>query len=182
VTNPFSLDPSQPLVGRRRILMPWLPGVFHEGETEPLPSSQRDIYERFLSCEVLTDDEDDDFCPPSNLYEDEDEDDEDTGVDTPGEETDTLALFSDVSTVTTSSATTPGFLAHMMNTSPSPLTRRRYRSLVSSQHDTERRAWEAFIIDRRDSANMRNPPANESRRNCVICTVEERQIICWPCR
>jgi hypothetical protein len=73
--------------------MPWLPGVFHEGETEPLPSSQRDIYERFLSCEVLTDDEDDDFCPPSNLYEDEDEDDEDTGVDTPGEETDTLALY-----------------------------------------------------------------------------------------
>src|SRR6267142_1220595 len=159
------------------------PGVFHEGETEPFPSSQRDIYERFLSGEVLTDDEDDAFCPPSSpvpLYDDDD--DEDTGVDTLDEETDTLALFSDLSTVTTSFTTAPVLLAHLTDTSPSPLTRRRYRSLVSGQEDTERRAWEAFIIDRRDSANMRNPPANESRRSCVICTVEERQIICWPCR
>jgi hypothetical protein len=23
---------------------------------------------------------------------------------------------------------------------------------------------------------------DENRRNCVICTVESRQIICWPCR
>jgi hypothetical protein len=158
-------------------------GVFREGEAEPVPSNQRDIYERFLSGEVLTDDEDDDFCPPSSpgLLHD-DEDDEDTGGDTPDEETDTLALFSDLSTVTTSSGTAPVLLAHMTDTSPSPLTRRRYRGLVSGREDTERRAWEAFIIDRRHSASMRNPPANESRRNCVICTVEERQIICWPCR
>jgi hypothetical protein len=159
------------------------PGVFHEGETEPFPSSQRDIYERFLSGEVLTDDEDDDFYPPSSpIPLHDDDDDEDTGGDTPDEETDALALFSDLSTVTTSSATAPVLLAHMTDTSSSPLTRRRYRILVSGREDTDRWAWEAFISDRRDSANMRNPPANESRRNCVICTAEERQIICWPCR
>jgi hypothetical protein len=160
------------------------PGVFHEAEASP---SQRDIYERFLSGEVLSDDEDDDFYPPSPVLlrddDDDDDNDEDIGVDTPDEDTDTLALFSDLSAAaTTSSATAPVLLAHMTDTSQSPLTRRRYRSLVSGQADTERRAWEAFISDRRDNVNIRNPQANESRRNCVICTAEERQIICWPCR
>jgi hypothetical protein len=96
-------------------------------------------------------------------------------------EAETLALFSDLS-APTSSATAPVLLAHMTDTSSSPLTRRRYRSLVSGQEDPERRAWEAFINDRRDSVNVRNSPTGETRRNCVICTVEERQIICWPCR
>jgi hypothetical protein len=22
----------------------------------------------------------------------------------------------------------------------------------------------------------------DSRRNCVVCTAEPRQVICWPCR
>ena len=162
------------------------PGVFHEGETKSFTPVKRDIYERFLSGEALSDDEDDDFYPPSSpvpLHDDDDDsDDEETGGDTPGGETDTLALFSDLSVATTSSATAPVLLAHMTDTSPSPLTRRRYRSLISGQEDPERKAWEAFINDRRNGANLRNPPTNELRRNCVICTAEERQVICWPCR
>jgi hypothetical protein len=163
------------------------PGVFHEGERKSLIPDQRDIYERFLSGETLSDDEDDDFYPPSSpvSLHDEDQDDvedDDPWGDTPEEETDTLALYSDLSAATTSSATAPVLLAHMTDTSPSPLTRRRYRSLVFGQEDPERDARGIFINDRRDSASLRNPPTTESRRNCVICTVEERQIICWPCR
>lgn len=166
------------------------PGVFHEDETKPFIPGQRDIYERFLSGEELSDDEDDDdYClpsspgPPRDDDGDDDDGDDDTGGDTAYEEADTLALFSDLS-APTSSANAPVLLAHMTDTSPSPLTRRRYRSLVSrqGQEDPERRAWEAFINDRRDSVNVRTPPTSETRRNCVICTVEERQIICWPCR
>ena len=164
------------------------PGVFHEDETKPFLPRQRDIYERFLSGEELSDEEDDDFCPPSSPAprdddgDDDDDDDDDAGGDSPYDGADTLALFSDLSTLSTSSATAPVLLAHMTDTSSSPLTRRRYRSLVSGQEDAERRAWEAFIDDRRDSISVRNPPTSETHRNCVICTVEERQIICWPCR
>ena len=164
------------------------PGVCHEDETKPFIPGQRDIYERFLSGEELSDDEDDDFYPPSSPAPQDDDgdgddgDDDDAGGDSSYAEADTLALFCDLSTPSTSSATAPVLLAHMTDTSPSPLTRRRYRSLVSGQEDPERRAWEAFINDRRDSMNVRNLPTSETRRNCVICTVEERQIICWPCR
>ncbi|KAH9079298.1 hypothetical protein EDB83DRAFT_2341847 [Lactarius deliciosus] len=86
---------------------------------------------------------------------------------------------------TSSSATASLLLAHMTNTSPSPLTRRRYRNLVSGQLDVidhEESAWGAFVDDKRGKASQQNPANTESRRNCVICTVEERQIICWPCR
>ena len=163
------------------------PDVFHEDETKPFVPGQRDIYERFLSGEELSDD-DDDFFPPSSPAppqdddgDDDDSDDGDAGGDSPHEGAETLALFSDLSAAT-SSATAPVLLAHMTDTSSSPLTRRRYRSLVSSQEDSERRAWEVFINDRRDSVNVQHSPTSETRRNCVICTVEERQIICWPCR
>jgi hypothetical protein len=93
-----------------------------------------------------------------------------------------LALFTDHSIASSSSTSTSVLLAHMTDTSSSPLTRRRYQNLVLGQGDAERMAWEAFMNSRRGVANQPGPPANESRRNCVICTTEERQIICWPCR
>jgi len=161
-------------------------GIFHKGKTRLSIPDERDLYERFLSGDVLSDDEDDEFSPQSSpvlQYDDDDDDnDERAEVDTPGEEIDALALFSDLSAATTSSATAPVLLAHMTDTSSSPLTRRRYRNLVSGQQDPEQRAWTAFVNDKRERANSRDPPTNELRRSCVICTVEERQIICWPCR
>jgi len=158
------------------------PGISH-GKTKPSIPDERDLYERFLSGEVLSDDEDDEFSPPSNpaLQYDDDDDDERAEVDTPSEEIDALVLFSDLSAATTS-ATAPVLLAHMTDTSSSPLTRRRYRNLVSGQRDPEQKAWDAFVNGKRERANSRDSPTNELRRNCVICTVEERQIICWPCR
>lgn len=162
--------------------------VYHEGETKPSTPDQRDIYERFLSGEVLSDDDDDDFSLPKSSVsqhddEDDDEDEDDAGGDTPDGELDTLALYRDLSAATTSSSTSGlVLLAHMTDTSSSPLTRRRYRSLVLGQDDPERWAWETFMNSRRSAASQPNPSANEPRRNCVICITEERQIICWPCR
>ena len=157
---------------------------YNEGETKP-PTPDRDIYERFLSGEVLSDDDDDDFSPPKSSvpqHDDDDDDDDDDVGDTPDEEVDTLSLFRDLSTASTSSTSAPVLLAHMTDTSSSPLTRRRYRSLVSGQEDPERRDWETFVHSRRSAANRPGPPTNESHGNCVICITEERQIICWPCR
>ena len=159
-------------------------GVYHEGEMKPSTHDQRDIYERFLSGEVLSDDDDDDddYSPPKSPVPQHDDDDDDTGGNTPDEELDTLGLYRDLSAASTSSTSAPVLLAHMTDTSSSPLTRRRYRSLVFGQEDPEQWAWEAFAISRRSAANQPGPPANEPRRNCVICITEERQIICWPCR
>jgi hypothetical protein len=153
-----------------------------EGETKPSTPDQRDIYERFLSGEVLSDDDDDDFSPPNSSVPQHDDEDDDAGGDTPDEENDALALFTDHSAANSSSTSASVLLAHMTDTSTSPLTRRRYQNLVLGQGDAERMALEAFINSRRGVANQPGLPANESRRNCVICTTEERQIICWPCR
>jgi len=35
---------------------------------------------------------------------------------------------------------------------------------------------EAFVDDKRGKMSRQDPSNNEPRRNCVICTVEERQI------
>ena len=152
-----------------------------EDETEDTASTQQDIYERFLSGEVLSDD-DEEFSPSSNVVLQHDDDNDGTGSDTPDDEVDTLALYTDLSATASSSATASLLLAHMTDTSPSPLTRRRYRSLVSGQPDHEKSAWEAFAGGKSGKLDRQGPSNNESRRNCVICTVEERQIVCWPCR
>ena len=156
--------------------------VGHEGEANSSNPDQRDIYERFLSGDVLSDDDDDDFSPPKSTVPQHDDDDDEAGSDTPDEDNDALALFTDHSVASSSSTGASVLLAHMTDTSSSPLTRRRYQNLVLGQGDAERMAWEAFMNSRRGAANQPGLSANESRRNCVICTTEERQIICWPCR
>ena len=181
----FSRSPAPP--GRQTQILDGQTQPFdvgHDGETKPSTLDQHDIYERFLSGEVLGDDDDDDdeFFPPKNPVPQHDDDDDDAGGDTPDEENDALALFTDHSAASSSSTGASVLLAHMTDTSSSPLTRRRYQNLVLGQGDAERMAWEASINSRRGVANQQGPPANESRRNCVICTTEERDIICWPCR
>ena len=179
--QPVFLRPQAPYGGQSQHLGVQSANASQEDETEDPTSTQQDIYERFLSGEVLSDD-DEEFSPSSNSVPQHDDDND---SDTPDEEVDTLALYNDLSATTSSSTTASLLLAHMTNTSPSPLTRRRYRNLVSGQPDVadhEKSAWEAFVDGKRDKVSRQGPPNNESRRNCVICTVEERQIICWPCR
>ncbi|KAI9446566.1 hypothetical protein H4582DRAFT_1803674 [Lactarius indigo] len=176
--QPVFPQPQPPYTGQNLVVQS--ASASQEDETEDTTSAQQDIYERFLSGEALSDD-DEEFSPSSNLVPQHDDDND---SDTPDEEVDTLALYNDLSATTSSSATASHLLAHMTNPEPSPLTRRRYRNLVSGQSDVadhEQSAWEAFVDDKRGKVS-RQYPANESRRNCVICTVEERQIICWPCR
>jgi len=150
---------------------------------------ERDIiYEKFLLGDTLSDD-DEDFDPSSDSRfppgsptstsdgEISDEDGPDSG--------ETVQLYADLSTDTTASSSAPLLLAHMVNTSTSPLTRLRYRKLVhvpDDQHESD--DWQAFVQSRREAKSSATAPdgLDEVRRNCVICTVEPREIICWPCR
>ncbi|KAH9997603.1 hypothetical protein BJV77DRAFT_1059016 [Russula vinacea] len=158
---------------------------YNEGETKP-PTPDRDIYERFLSGEVLSDDDDDDFSPPKSSvpqHDDDDDDDDDDDVgDTPDEEVDTLSLFRDLSTASTSSTSAPVLLAHMTDTSSSPLTRRRYRSLVSGQEILNegigKHSYIAGEVQRTGQSGRSSVgPAGESRS---LLTVSPR-IFTWRC-
>ncbi|KAJ2972840.1 hypothetical protein NUW54_g12181 [Trametes sanguinea] len=113
------------------------------------PASE-DPYKRFLRGEDVSDDEDEEFHPdgfedgldsmptPSSLSEDEDDDGDETGVVEVEEFTEQAQLFADLSTSATQMASAPLLLAHMTDTSPSPLTRRGYRRLVSGSRRAPR--------------------------------------------
>lgn len=157
-----------------------------EGDTEE--SDVDEAYDRFLRGESVSDDEDEGFVPDLDLASDNegDDTDEEQGQEIP-------SLYSDLSEVAAASPTAPVLLAHMTDASNSPLTRRRYTSLVST-HTTSRTGnrggeddWDTFVQVRRDSKQTRSGPSggnsdDTNMRSCVICTVEPREIICWPCR
>jgi len=123
--QPVFLRPPAAYSGQNQGFGDGPPNASQGNETD---DTQQDVYERFLSGEVLSDD-DEDFSPSRHLVSQQDDDNDGTGSDTPDEEVDTLALYNDLSAATPSSATTSLLLAHMTDTSPSPLTRRRYRNL-----------------------------------------------------
>jgi len=78
----------------------------------------------------------------------------------------------------------PVLLAHLTNSSI-PLTRRRYASmLTSSSSSIAPEGLRDIVEDRRASAATRDRDQwdEERRRNCVVCTVEQRDTILWPCR
>jgi len=151
-------------------------------------SDELDVYDRFLRGEIVTDD-DEDFEPtrrsrtaslsgtPSAMSEDDNE-------------RETIALYADLSSAASLSTSAPVLLAHMTDTAASPLTRRRYSRLVSSgdtaspERENVFDDWSKIIDDRRAMFGSvdDNDGLADSRQNCVICTVEPRQIICWPCR
>ncbi|KAI0062367.1 hypothetical protein BV25DRAFT_1804386 [Artomyces pyxidatus] len=166
-----------------------MPGGF-DGEvhdTEPEVDHET-AYQQFLAGEPVSDDDEDEFDPRA-VSVPPDHDDEHDEHESHDEEEETPWPFmelSQVSAAAMSTATAPLWLAHMTDASASPLTRRRYQSLVSG-HDLPAREsgggeWEEFVDDRRAAADEKKRAADDTRRNCVICTVEERQIICWPCR
>ncbi|KAL6301644.1 hypothetical protein BKA93DRAFT_818919 [Sparassis latifolia] len=157
-----------------------------EQEAEP------DVYERFLRGESLSDDEDDeDFELPPDSFNDTPLNFSDDEGESEGDEmVNVFADLSNNSTSTSVSASAPLILAHM--TSSSPLTRRRYQR-IAPDASTFRDAMETdelddFTRERRDTKvaarrlEAEDAATAESRRNCVICTVEPRNIICWPCR
>ncbi|OJT14938.1 hypothetical protein TRAPUB_8508 [Trametes pubescens] len=160
-----------------------------------------DPYARFLRGEPVSDD-DEDFEPsglrglretspatPTSLSdsdsEGEDEDRDGQEDENRGEQ---AQLYADLSTTASQAASAPLLLAHMTDISSSPLTRRGYRRLVSGARRTdEHEEWDEFVLERRRTkraaVEARGEDAfAEHTRNCVICTVEPRDIICWPCR
>ena len=75
----------------------------------------------------------------------------------------------------------PVLLAHLTTHSGSPLTRRRYREMTSGQpasSDLVDIMSERQLLLRPD----RQEWDEERRRCCVICTIEPRDTILWPCR
>ncbi|OCH92079.1 hypothetical protein OBBRIDRAFT_791595 [Obba rivulosa] len=146
------------------------------------------VYERFLRGDTLSDD-DEDFVPssgtgpapgsPTSTSDDEVSDEE------TAESSEAIQLYADLSTDTTASSSAPLLLAHMVDTSTSPLTRLRYRKLVHAPAGLQEvDDWQAFVQSRREAKSAAGTPDgwDEPRRNCVVCTVEPREIICWPCR
>ncbi|KAG7093705.1 hypothetical protein E1B28_007359 [Marasmius oreades] len=143
-------------------------------------AAQEETYETFLRGDQISDDEDDD---DEWIHESEFGSDEEQGSNvSDGEDertsTETVALYSDLQTRGSSpEAASSAMLAHMVYSGGSPLTRRRYRALLAPSHSGEEAPRQGHPTAPDDDSSQ-----DESRRNCVICTVEQRQIICWPCR
>ncbi|KAF9227586.1 hypothetical protein BS17DRAFT_773994 [Gyrodon lividus] len=163
-----------------------------QGEQE----DEEDVYDRFIRGEQVSDDEYDEYEPTTRSRSESigstssrSDSAEDTAHD---DQFETVGLYADLSSATSVSASASLLLAHMADNSSSPLTRRRFNRLVSgsslhSLDNNSRDEWAEVARARRTSASTASSaPTEESldeaRRNCVICTVEPRQIICWPCR
>ncbi|KAG1827518.1 uncharacterized protein BJ212DRAFT_1312836 [Suillus subaureus] len=55
-------------------------------------------------------------------------------------------------------------------------------STPSHRSDSLLSDWSDVAAIRRSSSSGTGDSHTEAGRNCVVCTVEPRQIICWPCR
>jgi hypothetical protein len=158
-------------------------------EEEEEEDQDEAVYNRFLRQEEISDDDDDPArewdLGESSGSEDEDEQEREL-VDA-----ETVGLYTDLGPTTSA----PVLLAHMTHDADFPLTRRRYGSLLNSgplvpETPVIRTLFQSILRPRRTyyfctaSPVARAPaePIDEARRNCVICTCDPREIICWPCR
>ncbi|CUA70186.1 hypothetical protein RSOLAG22IIIB_00536 [Rhizoctonia solani] len=152
----------------------------------------REVYARYLLGEaVMSDDEDDEFRPGADVDADESESDSDTlsGDEEDDEEKEededvsAPTLYADLARRSlpprsrsreaspSVPALTPMLIAHLTSPSRTPLTRNRYTAL----------SYPPVLA----LAQPRERPTDENedqRAACVICTVEPRSVICWPCR
>jgi hypothetical protein len=163
----------------------------------PVLHGEDDLYSRFVHGENVSDD-DDDYDPlqeasvhandsdTSNSDESDVEDGEQverTGIEAAG-------LYSDLLCHESTSASenfAPMMLAHMSPLSSSPLTRRRYGSLVAQPTLPFHASDKPQSLEREHRTEvslpaMDNSNSLEGRMSCVICATEPRDIICWPCR
>jgi hypothetical protein len=149
--------------------------------------------------------EDEDFVPSSDSETDDGEDSSDSSVgegsqgehDEP-EDDGTVVLYSDLAQYQNLQSESDNFtsvlLAHNATSSSSPLTRNRYQSLLRPTPRSEEAFSDAINTRRREleiaskelgakERRARRDKFEETRqRLCVVCTSEERTIICWPCR
>lgn len=153
----------------------------------------QDVYGRFIRGEQLSDDEYDEYEPSSrsrsNSIESVSSISDDAENAVYDHQIEAVGLYADLSSTVTTPTSASHLLAHLVDHSPSPLTRRRFSQLVSGSSSNPLRrdaedGWTDVVHARRPSAVVSRPDGtlDEARRNCVICTAEPRQIICWPCR
>ncbi|KAK0196477.1 hypothetical protein F5146DRAFT_1152389, partial [Armillaria mellea] len=169
---------------------------------------EEDAYDKFVQGDELSDDDDDDEWDHDNASSsssDEEDEGDDEDEDEGDEERDreALVLYADLR----SNESTPGvssstLLAHMIHTGGSPLTRRRYDAMLDGEMHRDAvpgnlspsgtsaslRAYanaHAFLFLAASTAksdDFSSADGDDRRQNCVICTTEAREIICWPCR
>jgi hypothetical protein len=126
------------------------------------------IYERFLQGEDVSDDDDEDneYISISRADSDAASDTED---DATSPEEETIGLYTDLSSSVASASI---ILAHITNDVGAPLTRGRYHRLMEGTSGPPHGGGNG----RSEETGMVSP------HSCVVCTVETRVIICWPCR
>jgi hypothetical protein len=164
-----------------------VPSVAPDGEeaAEETVSAEgyEDDYRRFLLGEAISDDDEEyNFSPhtpsSSNSSSDNEEDDH------PAE------LYHNLTSSESSAGPVPVLLAHMVDPSSFPLTRRRYQRLIANAGQRETPTVESPVNPGTSSLRRRLQLSelseedgwDEGRMNCVICTARPRQVICWPCR
>jgi len=152
------------------------------GETDSVEGDEDD-YRRFLVGEAISDDEgeyhDTPHTPSSSRSSSDDEED-----DHPAQ------LYHNLTIGESSAGPVPVLLAHMVDPSSFPLTRRRYQRLITNAGQDETptvgspvNSGASNLRRRRELTELsENDSWDESRMNCVVCTVGPRQVICWPCR
>ncbi|KAI6045632.1 hypothetical protein EDC04DRAFT_2634109 [Pisolithus marmoratus] len=166
-------------------------------EQDPHPEDgEQNIYDRFVRGEDVSDDDHDEFEPgnsSSGSLSHSSSSSPWNSADESDSQQETLNLYGDLASAMSLSTSPSLLLAHMTDSSSSPLTRRRFGRMISatSSQDRSDDVWMEVIRARRpismatasssDSATG-SGGCTEFRHNCVICTMEPRQIICWPCR
>jgi len=116
------------------------------------------------------------------------EDGESSGSDSQGEQELEQDLFRDFITSSNPEGgedLQPVLLAHLTSNSSMPLTRRRYAAMMSTPTGVPRaQGIQDVLRERRAEVRPRERDAwdDDRRRLCVVCTIEPRDTILWPCR
>ncbi|KAK8854726.1 hypothetical protein IAR55_003465 [Kwoniella newhampshirensis] len=79
----------------------------------------------------------------------------------------------------------PVLLAHLTSRTSSPLTRRRYASLIANRSPPPQyQGLQEIVQDRRlaVAGQERDEDDEERKRACVVCMTQSRDTILWPCR
>jgi len=189
---------SAPGQGRRKTPAPWSVGR----ASVPRRGRDRDVYARFLDGEDISDDETDDWTTGEEEVDDSDEaygsgsygvrgpssgSVSESGEDSEDDEgTEAVQLLADFMRPRDGqSGNGELVLAHLAHSEGSPragpLTRRRWANLASGlrnqtlqgAEDEDDLVWDLGDADINISATS---------SACVICTTENRDIVCWPCR
>lgn len=167
-------------------------------ENKPV-DKHRNAYTRFLAGDVISDDEGSDYDghEDDSLSNSDTESTKDAYMDhtrtaTPESdewaELETSQLYSEHGSQRATTPLAPVLLAHLTAQSGSPLTRRKYSSMLRGDDRQSSDIAQSTSFDPAAGSrhSVRLDPEEEeasvTRRMCVICLCSERTVICWPCR